>query len=140
MVGGGLTVDLGDVMDAVATQLDTITGLRCFAYPPDSITPPAAIVSYPEELTFDATYDRGADTMTLPVIVAVGKVHDRTTRDLVAAYVDGSGASSIKAVLEAGTYTAFDTVRVVRAEFDVVRIGAADYLAALFDLDIIGDG
>jgi hypothetical protein len=29
---------------------------------------------------------------------------------------------------------------VVRAEFDVVRIGATDYLAALFDLDIVGDG
>ena len=133
-------MNLGDVMDAVATQLDTITGLRCFAYPPDSITPPAAIVSYPEEVLFDATYDRGADQLTLPVIVAVGKVHDRGTRDLVESYAGGSGASSIKAVLEAGTYTAFDTVRVARAEFDVVRIGGTDYLAALFDLDIMGDG
>jgi hypothetical protein len=133
-------MDLGDVMDEVADELDTIAGLRCFAYPPDSITPPAAIVSYPEDLAFDATYDRGADTVLLPVIVAVGKVHDRGTRDLVAAYCVGSGASSIKAVLEAGTYTAFDSVRVARAEFDVVRIGGTDYLAALFDLDIIGDG
>jgi hypothetical protein len=133
-------MDLGNVMDQVATQLDTISGLRCFAYPPDSITPPAAIVSYPEELLFDATYDRGADTLLLPVIVAVGKVHDRSTRNLVDGYCAGSGASSIKAVLEAGTYTAFDTVRVTRAEFDVVTIGGTDYLAALFDLDIIGDG
>jgi hypothetical protein len=31
-------------------------------------------------------------------------------------------------------------VRVTRAEFDVVTIGGTDYLAALFDLDIIGDG
>jgi hypothetical protein len=127
-------------MDQVSTQLDTITGLRCFAYPPDSITPPAAIVAYPEELLFDATYDRGADTMTLPLIVAVGKVHDRNTRNLVDAYCAGSGASSIKAVVEAGTYTAFDTVRVTRAEFDVVTIGSGDYLAAVFDLDIIGNG
>jgi hypothetical protein len=55
-------------------------------------------------------------------------------------YCAGSGASSIKAVLEAGTYTAFDTVRVARVEFDVLTIGGTDYLAALFDLDIIGDG
>jgi hypothetical protein len=127
-------------MDQVTTQLDTIAGLRCFGYPPDSITPPAAIVTYPEELLFDATYDRGADTITLPVIVAVGKVHDRATRNLVDAYCAGSGASSIKAVIEAGTYTAFDTVRVTRAEFDIVTIGSGDYLAAVFDLDIIGDG
>jgi hypothetical protein len=127
-------------MDQVTTQLDTIAGLRCFGYPPDSITPPAAIVTYPEELLFDATYDRGADTITLPVIVAVGKVHDRATRNLVDAYCAGSGASSIKAVIEAGTYTAFDTVRVTRAEFDIVTIGSGDYLAAVFDLDIIGNG
>jgi hypothetical protein len=127
-------------MDEVSTQLDTIAGLRCFPYPPDSITPPAAIVAYPEEIQFDATYDRGADTLTLPVIVAVGKVHDRSTRKLVAAYCAGSGASSIKAVVEAGTYTAFDTVRAARAELDIVTIGSADYLAAIFDLDIIGDG
>jgi hypothetical protein len=127
-------------MDAISTRLDTIAGLRCFPYPPDSITPPAAIVTYPEELTFDAGYDRGADTMTLPVIVAVGKVHDRNTRNLVDAYCAGSGASSIKAVIESGTYTAFDSVRVTGAEFDIVTIGSADYLAAVFDLDIIGDG
>jgi hypothetical protein len=127
-------------MDQVTTRLDTIAGLRCFGYPPDSITPPAAIVTYPEEITFDSTYGRGADTVTLPVIVAVGKVHDRATRNLVDAYLAGSGAASIKAVIEAGTYTAFDSVRVIRAEFDIVTIGSGDYLAAVFDLDIIGDG
>jgi hypothetical protein len=29
---------------------------------------------------------------------------------------------------------------VARVEFDVVTIGGVDYLAALFELDIIGDG
>ena len=133
-------MDLGAVMDEVSEQVDTIAGLRCFAWPPDSITPPAAIVAYPEEIQLDATYDRGADTMTLPLIVAVGKAHDRSTRDRVADYCDGSGAKSIKAVVESGTYTAFDSVRVARVEFDVVTIGGIDYLAALFELDIIGDG
>jgi hypothetical protein len=127
-------------MDQVTTQLDTIAGLRCFGYPPDSITPPAAIVTYPEEIIFDSTYNRGADTVVLPVIVAVGKVHDRATRNLVDAYLAGSGAASIKAVIQAGTYTAFDSVRVTRAEFDIVTIGSGDYLAAVFALDIIGDG
>jgi hypothetical protein len=133
-------MDVGDVMDEIADELDTIAGLRVFPYPPDSITPPSAIVAYPEEIQFDATYDRGADTLALPVIVAVGKVHDRNTRNLVADYCAGTGAKSVKAVVEAGTYTAFDTVRVDRAELDIVTIGSADYLAAIFNLDIIGDG
>jgi hypothetical protein len=62
------------------------------------------------------------------------------SRDLVAAYADGSGARSVKAVLESGTYNAFDSIRVTGCEFDVLNVAGADYLAALFDLDIAGQG
>lgn len=133
-------MNLDDVMDAVSNQLDTITGLRCFAYPPDAVAPPAAIVSYPEEIVFDETYGRGMDRMSLPVVVVVGKVSDRATRDTIAAYTSGSGSSSVKAVLEAGTYSAFHTIRVESVEFDVVSIAGTEYLAALFTLDIAGSG
>ena len=104
------------------------------------MTPPAAVVSYPETIDFDQTYGRGADKMTIPVVVVVGRASDRAARDALGAYCDGSGASSVKAVLESGTYTAFHTVRVESIEFDVVTIAAVDYMAALFDLDIAGSG
>lgn len=133
-------MNLADVMDEVAARLGTIDGLRTFAYPPDRVTPPAAIVTYPTELNFDTAYARGMDRLTLPVIVLVGKVSDRTARNHIAAYVNGSGASSVKAVLESGTYTAFDTIRVTGAEFDVIQIAGVDHLAASLDLDITGPG
>jgi len=133
-------MDLAAVMDAVAGRIDTITGLRVHPHPPGSLTPPAAVVSYPDEIAFDETYVRGMDRMTLPVVVVVGKASDRAARDELAAYCNGSGARSIKAVLESGVYTAFHTLRVMRIEFDVVTIGGTDYLAALFDLDISGQG
>lgn len=133
-------MDLAAVMDAISNRLDTITGLRCHPYPPGSVTPPAAIVSYPEGITFDATYARGMDRMTLPVVVVVGKPTERSTRDKLGAYCNGSGAASVKAVLESGTYAACDTVTVRGAEFDVVSIGGTDYMAALFTLDIAGQG
>lgn len=133
-------MDLADVMDEVASRLDTITGLRCFAYPPGTVNPPAAVVSYPDTYTYDETYGRGSDRLSLPVVVVVGKVSDRSARDQIGAYVDGSGARSVKAVLESGTYTAFDELRVVSVEFDVVTIGGTDYMAALFTLDILGSG
>lgn len=133
-------MDLADVMDEVAARLGTIAGLRVHAHPPGSVTPPAAVVSYPDTYTFDETYGRGMDRMTLPVVVVVGKASDRAARDQLGVYVDGSGAASVKQVLESGTYTAFHTVRVVGAEFDVVTIAAVDYLAATFDLDIAGSG
>lgn len=131
---------LSDVMDELATQLDTISGLRTFAFPPDSVVPPAAIISYPETYTYDETYGRGMDRMTLPAIVVVGRLSDRSTRDLLSAYVDGSGSSSVKAVVEAGSYTACHTVRVASVSIDVVTIGGDDLLAGTFDFDITGSG
>ncbi len=133
-------MDLAVVMTAIADRLDTITGLRCFAYPPPTLSPPAAVVSYPDTLTFDETYGRGMDRMDLPVVVVVGKPSDRTARDALAAYCKGSGAASVKAVVESGTYSAFHTVRVKDIEFDVVTIAGVDYMAALFTLDIAGSG
>jgi hypothetical protein len=131
---------LDDVMDELATRLGTITGLRVWAYPPGSVTPPAAIVSYPSDYTFDATYGRGMDRMTLPVVVVVGKPTERSSRDLLTKYVAGSGAASVKAKLDGEGYSSCHSVRVVSADFDVYTIGGVDYLTAVFDLDIAGQG
>lgn len=92
---------LSDVMDEIAARLDTIDGLRVHAYPADNVAPPAAVVTYPGSIDFDSTYARGMDRIPdLSVVVLVGKVSDRASRDRISAYVNGSGASSIKAVLE----------------------------------------
>lgn len=134
-------MNLGAVMQAVADRIDTITGLRVYAYPPDDVAVPAAIVGYPDTYTFDETYRRGMDRIeSLPVVVLVGQVSDRASRDTITQYVKGSGAASIKAVVESGTYTAFDTVRVTGVAFDVVTFAAVDYLGATFTLDIAGQG
>jgi len=133
-------MDLAAVQDAVAARLATIGALRTHAFPPGRVSPDAAIVSYPERIDFDQTYGRGMDTMVLPVVLVVGKVSDRAARDKLAAYCKGTGASSVKAVLESGTYTAFDVVQVADVEFDVVTIEGADYMAALFTLKIAGSG
>jgi len=133
-------MDLAAVMDAIGDRLDMIDGLRVHKYPVGSVSPPAAVLSYPDDYEYDSTYARGMDRMTLPVVLVVGKASERTARDRLAAYVNGSGTSSVKAVLESGAYTAFDVVVVKSAEFDVVRIADVDYLAAVFDLDIAGRG
>jgi hypothetical protein len=137
-------MDLAAVMDEIGDRLDTIPNLRVFRHPPGKVTPPAAIVSFPDGYTFDATYGRGSDEMKIPLIVVVGKPTDKPARDRLAEYVNGSGARSFKSVLEAepesGGYTAFDVVRVEGWEFDVVTIGGTDYMAGLATLDIAGPG
>lgn len=133
-------MNLASVMQELATQLDTITGLRVHGYPADSISAPAAVVTYPDAYSYDATYARGMDRLDIPVVVLVGKVSDRASRDKIGAYADGSGAKSVKAVVEAGTYTAFGTARVTQVEFDIVAIAGVEYLAATFTVDIAGQG
>lgn len=133
-------MNIANVMDELGASLATIDGLRVFPYWADRITPPAAIVGWPDPVTYDATMARGADSLTLPLYVVVGRVDARTSRNLLAVYLDGSGAKSVKAALDGGTYTACDSVTVKSATVDEVTIAAVDYLAAVFSVDIFGTG
>jgi hypothetical protein len=133
-------MNLADVMDEIGDKLDTITGLRIYRFPPDSVNPPAAIVTYPETYTYDETFGRGSDRMTLRVIVLVGRVSDRSSRNQLGDYVDGSGSESVKAVIESGTNTDFDTARVTSVEFDMIQVSGVDHVGATFMVDIFGEG
>jgi hypothetical protein len=131
---------LSDVMDQLATQVDTIAGLRVLAFPADQVQPPAAVVGWPETIEYDTTNTRGVDHINLPIIVLVGKAWDRPTRNLLSAYVNGSGAASVKAVLKAGVYTAMSSVRVASVDFETVTVAGVEYAAAIFSVDIWGPG
>lgn len=132
---------LSDVMDDLAVRLRSIPAFReVAAYPKGSVTPPAAIVSYPEEYNPNLSYNRGAARVTMPVWVVVGKASERTARDLLSQFVDGEGAASVIAVLQADGYTAFDSLLVSNVEFAPFTISDIDYIAAVFDCDIIGSG
>lgn len=135
---------LSDVMDEIAERLRQAPSLanRTHAFPPGAVTPPAAIVAYPTNGTFDATYGRGKDTMTGVVVVVVGNPTKQQTREAITKYIDGSGPESVKALLDADGYTSCDSdgVRVTDWDMDVYTIGSTDYLAAVFQLDIVGPG
>ena len=134
-----MAIDLGAVMDAIGTRLVGVTGLRVYDYAADAASPPAAIVALPTTVEYDAVMGRGADRVVIPVTVLVGKVSERAARDKLAAYVSGTGASSIKAAVEGSDATlggAAQTVRVAEARIDVVTIGAVEYLGASFDVEV----
>lgn len=134
---------INDVMDEIATRMRTIPTLagRTYAWPPGTITPPAAIVPYPGPGTYDLSYQRGADRTEGSVLVLLGRPTERSTRDALTGYVDGSGAESVKEALDGdGDYTSCDSVTVTGWDTDVVTIGSTDYLAAVFELDIVGRG
>lgn len=127
------------MMDQLSARLDTIDGLRVFEFG-QKVTPPGAVMTLPDEITYDETYGRGTDTMALVAGILVGRTTDRTAWRACAAYAAGSGAKSVKAVLESGTYAAFDYVRVASCKFDVWTEQGTPYLVAAFDLEVVGSG
>lgn len=129
-----MPADIGTVMDQIGTALATVTGLQVFDFPPKSAQPPFAFVDMPERVDFDLTYGRGSDRATFTVVVAVADVVDRAARDAIASYAAGSGASSIKAVLDAATIGT--SARVESVEFRPVTLSAGSYAGAIFDVDV----
>lgn len=121
-------------MDQIGVALATVTGLRVFDFPPKSAQPPFAFVDLPERVDYDLAMARGNDRASFTVVVAVADVVDRAARDAIAAYAAGSGAASIKAVLDAADIGA--SARVTGCEFRPVTLAAGTYAGCIFDLDV----
>lgn len=133
-------MDLGSVMDDIGAALETIDGLRVYPYFAQRVSPPAASVGWPTTFDYDETYGRGADSMTLPAIIMVGRVDARTSRDHIAQYADGNGAHSVKTAIDSYDSDVWDAATVTSVEFDVVQVAGVDYLAAEFTIDVYGKG
>lgn len=133
-------MNLADVMDELATRLRTIPRLKVHSQSGADLVPPAATVYYPTEYVYDETYGRGMDRMTLHIGIIVGAVVDRSARNTLAEYVNGSGSRSFKQVLESGEYATFDSVRVVAVDFGQEKVQNVAYIGAMFELDVAGQG
>lgn len=136
-------MNVGDVMDEIAAKLRQAPSLagRTYEYPPGTtVSAPAAIVAYPSDGTFDATYGRGSDKMTGVVFVLCGLPTEKTTRDRFAKYTAGSGAEAVKTLLDGDDYESCDFVRVASWAADGYTEAGKEHLAAAFQLDITGSG
>lgn len=129
-----------EVADQLAAAAGTVGGLHVFPRPVGAITAPALVVGLPADVQFDQTYGRGADRVQLTVFVLAGRANDRAAGNQLLRYLDGAGATSIKAAIESATYTALDHVRVTAAAVGAVTHNGVDYLGATFECDIYGRG
>jgi hypothetical protein len=86
---------------------------------------------------------RGLDQATFDVLVIASRMSDRSAQDKLDGYLAGSGASSIKTVLEAGTPTGtlngtVSTIRVTRATPIAITVASVEYLAYRYEVEIYG--
>lgn len=95
---------ISEVRGALVTTLRTIDGLHVYDHEPDSLDVPAAIVGFAPGLflDYDSTQARGSDDLTLSVEVLVGRAAPSLSPARLDAFLEPSGASSVKAVVEAG--------------------------------------
>ncbi len=135
-------MNIQEIMEEVATAIRAVPTLtdRTFAYPVSDISPPGAVVGYPENVVYDGGYGRGMDRITGVVTIVAGMIVDRATVPLIAGYMNGSGPESVKTAIEDHAYVSLDSIRVTNGEFDIVPIGGNDYIAVVLELDIVGPG
>jgi hypothetical protein len=127
-------IDVAAVMTAIADALTAGDVLeRAYDWPTLDVSPPCAIVGYPEAgQPFDATMRRGADRATFPVWIVCGVADKRSSRDVVASYI-----APVKAALESAGGDAWESARVTTWGVDPVNIAGLDYVAAKFEIDVL---
>ena len=119
--------------------MQTISGLRAYDLIPDTVVPPAAVVGQ-LDFTFDIDNARGLDQAQVDVLVIVQRFSERTGQDKLDAYLAGSGASSIKAAIEADRTLsgAVNTLRVTGAEAGTYDSQGVTFLSYRYRLTLWG--
>lgn len=125
------------IRTALASSMNTISGLRTSATVPDAPRPPQAIVM-PDRIDYDLNMMRGADRFYFTIILLVARADDRAAQNNLDAYITGTG--SIKAAVEADRTLGgvVDTVRVTQMRnYAAVSVGEVLYLGAEFDVEVV---
>lgn len=133
---------VGDVRDGLVDALDTIDGLNVAKWIGQQIRTPMAVVGWPQ-VNYDEAMGRGLDTWTIPVQIFVGLADNRTAVNRLEEYMDGAGATSVKAAIETDRTLGgvCDDVRVSQLgeTFEGVDTTSPSivYLAAQWDVDVL---
>lgn len=131
-------MDLADIRSGLADRLATIAGLRVYAYQPDTIATPCAIVLAPVNASYITDFD-GTVELQIPIAVIVQRVNERTADSEISTFLASTGAGSIKAAIDGDTtlggvaqYTTVNGFGPFTEEYD-----PAVYLAATIDITVV---
>jgi hypothetical protein len=129
-----MAINAATVMTELGVALSTISGLRVYDFPPKSAQAPFAFVDLPETISFDGTYRRGEDRMTVTVVVGVSSQVDRASADAALEYAAGSGSKSVKAAIDAATVGS--SARVTQAQFGMIQLASSAFMGVTFTVDV----
>lgn len=132
-------MDLQAVQQGLATAAGAITSLRTYASLPDSINPPVFAPMEVEE-DYNQVFGGGIEAPTIVCGLFVSAGDGPTGRAALAAYLPRSGATSVKAALEAdktlGGAAKTLSVDRYRGAYRLYNIASIDYLGVMFDVRV----
>lgn len=121
----------------LATNLQTITGLRVVETLPDLVNPPMAMIGL-TKVNYNQQNQRSMAEYTFQVTVVVGRVSERIAQATLDIYVAPS-SGSIKYALESDRTlggNAFDVFVPELNAYGAVSINGIDYLSAEFSVQV----
>lgn len=131
------------VMTALESALDDISGLRTSEFIKDQMSPPFAMVGVPEIPDYHGAFRSGSMTISPRVYVFVSSVVDRIGQTRLSEYADPVGSKSIKAAIEADPTLGGIVAQVMVKSFRPLgaeEMGALGYYGGVFDLYVVATG
>lgn len=132
------------IMDGLEVRLATISGLRVSDVSPGQINPPCAVIGVPAVTNYHATFGSARMTLDdLSVTVLVSAAYDRAGQKKLAGYANPTGATSVKAAVEADKTlggTVDDCVVLSFRPLGLEEVGVIGYFGGVFQLRAIAIG
>ena len=109
------------IIDEMATQLDTVDGLRVYKYPPDSIQEfPAAIIRDTQATNQTAVAEYRSTTPQavyhLEVLILVDLSDEQEAYEELEKYISADSPSSVKAIMDNTTVNGVQAAEAVKGE------------------------
>lgn len=95
-----MPASISALRSGLATRLGNISGLRVYEVIPDNPNFPAAVIAL-DRVSYDSTFARGCDSFEFTVTLVVARADDRSAQNKLETYIAGTGAQSVKTVIEA---------------------------------------
>jgi hypothetical protein len=128
---------ISELRQGLATNLQTISGLRVVDTLPDLVNPPMAMIGL-TKVAYNQQNQRSMAEYTFQVTVVVGRVSERTAQALLDVLV-APGSGSVKYAIESDRTLggkAFETFVPELSAYGAVSINGIDYLSAEFSVQV----
>jgi hypothetical protein len=128
---------ISELRQGLATNLQTISGLRVVDTLPDLVNPPMAMIGL-TKVSYNQQNQRSMAEYTFQVTVVVGRVSERTAQAALDVLV-APASGSIKYALESDRTLggkAYDVFVPELSAYGAVSINGIDYLSAEFSVQV----